>query len=226
MFKTWAPAALATLAVLLIGPIAGSGSGDPTGSAAPSSREIEPRSGWTALPAPLSSWQPILHNPASVVFRAYAKGDLAVGLHVGVFHRPTRESKLTAGRNRLLEADGLNREWKLSQQGTAALVWGGEAASVRSAVLIGSGARLVAWQWYWIDGRVTADPAQAAWLQMLARLRGRGEESAWIAIYTRDAGDAQHAVRTLAAFVADMGPAIDASLGRAASGSAVIGFRD
>jgi EpsI family protein len=217
---------MATLAVLLIGPVAGSGSGDAIVSSAPSSREIEPRSGWTALPAPLSSWQPILHNPATVLSRAYAKGDLAVGLHVGVFHRPTRESKLTSGRNRMLEADGLNRQWKLSHQGSAALVWGGESASVRSAVLIGSEARLVAWQWYWIDGRVTADPTQAAWLQMSARLRGRGEDSAWIAIYTRDAGDGVLASRTLSAFAADMGPAIDAALRRLAPGAAVIGLRD
>lgn len=223
-----AAAVLATMAVLLIGPLAGASSavpGDGTSSSF-TSREIAPRAGWSPGVVPVSSWRPVLRNPAVVIERSYAKGDQRVALHLGVFHRPTSESKLTSGQNRLLEADGLNPQWKLSQQGSWPLSWGGEAVSVRSAVLLGSEARLVAWQWYWVDGQVTANPIKAAWLQMMARLRGRGEASAWIAIHTRDVGNTDAAVRTLATFAADMGPAIDAALGQAAVGDALLGLRD
>jgi exosortase A len=223
----WVPAALATAAILVIGPLTTIGTGGPSDAAVSHRmREIEPRSGWSTLAAPLSSWKPLLHNPALIVSGAYAKADQAVGLHVGVFHQATADSKLTSSRNRLLEADGLDQKWKLSQQGSAPLVSGGETVSVRTAVLIGNEGRLVAWQWYWVDGQITSDPAHAAWLQMLARLHGRGQQSAWIAIHTREEGDAGSAARTLAAFMADMGPAIDASLGRAAAGAEAISLRD
>jgi len=90
---------------------------------------------------------------------------------------------------------------------------------VRTATLVGSQARLVAWQWYWVDGEVTADPVHASLLQLLARLRGRSETSAWVSVYTMAGDDPAAAPKLLEAFVSDMSAAIDAALARSAAAS-------
>ena len=43
--------------------------------------------------------------------------------------------------------------------------------------------RLVVWQWYWIDGKLTASDIEAKLLTAIARLRGRGDDSAVIILY-------------------------------------------
>ena len=43
--------------------------------------------------------------------------------------------------------------------------------------------RLVIWQWYWIDGQLTASDIDAKLLTALSRLRGRGDDSAVIILY-------------------------------------------
>jgi exosortase A len=217
--RRWAPAALATGAVVLTVSMGGARAGSSTGAASLAAAVVLPHNGWVALDEPLSTWRPALHNPASLASRSFAKHAEAVGVHIGLFRRPTTQSKLTSAMNRLLEPDGLNPQWKLGQQGWTQVQCGAESVKVRTAVLIGKGTRLAAWQWYGVDGQVTADPIRAAWLQLLARLRHRDEDSTWIAVYTRDDGDPALASRRLAAFVADMGSSIgcaDSGIGQGA----------
>ena len=115
-----------------------------------------------------------------------------------MFHRPTPESKLTSSLNGLLEPDGLNQGWKLARQGAAQVHWGGEAVGVKTpGALVGTDGRLLAWQWYWVNGAVTANPARAVLFQMLARFGGRSEVSAWVTVYTEDGEDPSVAPRVL-----------------------------
>jgi EpsI family protein len=220
--RRWAPAALATGAVVLAVSMGGARPVPTTDPASLAAAVVPPQGGWAARDEPLSSWRPSLHNPALLVSKAFTKDGEAVGVHIGLFHRPTPHSKLTSAMNRLLEPDGLNREWKLAQQGTTQVRCGAESVTVRTAVLIGRGVRLAAWQWYGVDGQITAEPVRAAWLQALARWRGRDDVSKWTAIYTRDETDPAPASRRLAAFVAEMGPPIGcarAGAGKVASPS-------
>lgn len=173
---------------------------------------IRPRAGWQPLAEAVADWQPKLNNPAAVVSQTFGKDAYKVGIHVGVFHRSTPDSKLTSALNRLVEADGLNPRWKLVRQGTARAHGGGEVADVRTGVLIGPKSRLLAWQWYWVDGTATASPARAVLLQMLARLRGRSETSAWVSVHTPESEDPSVAAGVLQIFVADMSESIGSAL--------------
>ncbi|MFO1220716.1 MAG: exosortase A [Burkholderiaceae bacterium] len=204
--------AVATWAMMLVWPALSLDTGrhgEPQAIAAP---PIRPTGGWVTLEQPLASWRPVLRNPAAVSSGSFAKGDRTVGIHVGLFGRSTPESKLTTAMNRLLEPDGLDPNWKLAQQGSVHTQWSGQALDARTGVLVGSEARLLAWQWYWVDGSVTADPLRASALQLLARLRGRNEVSAWITVYARELGDPGGASETLRQFLADASTAIDAAL--------------
>ena len=43
--------------------------------------------------------------------------------------------------------------------------------------------RLVVWQWYWINGKLTASDVEAKLLTALSRLRGQSDDSAVIILY-------------------------------------------
>ena len=73
--------------------------------------------------------------------------------------------------------------------------------------------RIVAWQWYWVDGTLTSSRVRAALLQVLARIRGRSQMSAWITVYTAENVEATaSAPRVLEAFLFDMLDAINERL--------------
>lgn len=209
-------ATIASLAALLLGPLIALGSAADEAPATITLPDIRPAATWRRADAPLTSWRPLLHHPAAVVSAAFTRGDTSVGLHIGLFGRSTPEAKLASAQNRLLEPDGLDPHWKLAQQGSAPARWSGSAFDVNTGVLVGSEARLLAWQWYWVDGTVTANPLRATALQLLARLRGRPDVSAWITIYTRDTEDPGRAARVLQDFARDMAAPIDAALRRGA----------
>jgi exosortase A len=179
--------------------------------------EVRGQGGWTSVAEPVASWQPRLHNPASVQRQTFTKDGRKVGIHIGGFLRPSTESKLTSALNRLLEPNGLDRQWKLAQQDRAQLGLADMPVAVRSATLLGSDARLLVWQWYWVDGEMTGTPWRAAWLQMIARLRGHSEHGGWVSIFTLDDGDARAASNALQSFIADMAGQMDLALRPAAS---------
>jgi exosortase A len=210
-------AVLATVMTLLVWPTLSSGSLRDVQRLSIAVSDIRSRGGWSPVDEPVSSWQPRLNNPLAVITQSFEKDSRRVGVHLGLFERPTPQSKLTSGQNRLLEPDGLNPQWKLAKQGVAQARWGGETVEVTTGVLIGAQSRLLAWHWYWVDGHVTASPGRAAMLQMLARLRGRSETSAWVSVYAIDESDPLVAPRVLGSFIADMSASIGLALAPAAA---------
>jgi exosortase A len=208
-------AALATALVLVAAPLLPSGASHepPRLWIVPS--DIRPSGGWLPVGEAVASWQPRLNNPAAVIAQSFEKHSRRVSVHLGLFERPTLDSKLTSGRNRLLEPDGLNPQWKLAGQGFAQAHWAGSTFDVRTGVLVASERRLLAWHWYWVDGIATTSPTRAALLQILARLRGRSEVCAWISAYTAVGDEPSAATRALQEFVADMSTSIGQTLAAA-----------
>jgi exosortase A len=196
--------AAATIASLLVWAALLSAADEPNGAAAVAALEIKPGVGWAPNDTPLASWRPVLNNPRAEITQSFAKGSRTVGVHVGVFGRPTAVSKLTSAMNRLLKPDGLDPQWKLGWQGTAQARWAGRATGVRAGVLLGDKTRLRVWQWYWVDGIATADPIRASALQLLARVRGRAETSAWVTVYTPETEERGAADAALDDFVAEL----------------------
>ena len=210
----WPRAAILPAIALVLIALAGTqGPADGVDARTFTASAVAPRAGWQPVGAPPADWRPVLHHPVSVVSQPFVKGDELIGLHIGVFGRSTAESKLTAAMNRFVEPDGLNPSWRLSQQGKAEVrCCADTSAEVRTATLVGRDARLLAWQWYWVDGAITADPVHASLLQLWARLRARSEVSAWITVYTPVGDDAALASQRLQGFVTDMSSSIDLAL--------------
>ncbi|HWU83830.1 MAG TPA: EpsI family protein, partial [Rhodocyclaceae bacterium] len=62
--------------------------------------------------------------------------------------------------------------------------------------------RLLVWQWYWIDGELTASDVKAKLLGLKARLLGRGDDGAIVVVYAPvgELGGSQNADAALADF--------------------------
>jgi exosortase A len=206
-------AATAALVTMAVWPSVSLATGAPTIKPV-SIGEVRGSAGWVSAGEPVASWEPRLHNPASVRRQTFARGAHKVGLHIGGFLRPAPESKLASALNRILEPDGLNPQWKLAQQDRARLTLADGDVAIGSGTLIGRDTRLLVWWWYWVDGELTGSPWRAAWLQMAARLRGHDEHGGWVSIFTVDDGDGQAASAVLQSFIADMAVPMDLALRR------------
>ena len=65
--------------------------------------------------------------------------------------------------------------------------------------------RFVVWHWYWINGRVTTSDIEAKWLTALSRLRGQGDDSAVVMLFTPTENSADR----LRSFAQAIGPQIN-----------------
>jgi exosortase A len=173
---------------------------------------VDAAGGWRAEGAPVSAWRPGFENPAFERRQAFARDGRRVGLYVAYYRQQSQESELVSWQNQLVRP--ADERWRKTAAGLRDLA--GAPDRVRTAELVADDTRLLAWQWFWVGGRLTASEHLAKLYIALDRLTGRGDDAAVVVVYTPMSGprDAQ-AAGTLAAFVSDMGPGIEARLAAA-----------
>ena len=166
---------------------------------------------WRAAEGGLTAWRPQFQNPSAQLHDTLARRRHASRPLRRLLPQPElrAEARELGQRPREEPASATGRA---SASGSRTLDVGGHSVDARTAELGGPGGeRLVAWYWYWIDGRLTASDAWAKAYTALSRLMGRGDDSAVVIVYARKErpGEAEAA---LATFVRDAGPAIEAML--------------
>jgi EpsI family protein len=133
-----------------------------------------------------------------------------VGLIVTYYRNQDHNSKLVSSENRLVNSD--DPAWLSVRSGTRNAKLGGRSVPIRTTELRGTaGQELLVWQWYWINGHVTANEYWARAHTLVSRLQHGGDDSAAVVIYARKDRDGD-AERTLEAFVNNAGPALEALL--------------
>lgn len=171
--------------------------------------------GWQPAEPPSPQWKPAFQNPSAELKQGAAKDGRLVGVYLGYYRGQNAERKLVTSTNLLVEYS--DKTWAEVSASGASAPWRGGAVPVRQAELRSSlvGAanaeRLLAWQVYWVNGRLIAGDAMAKIHGALSQLTGQGDDSAVIILYTPFDGSAQ-ARETLAAFVQANGQALLASL--------------
>lgn len=173
-------------------------------------QHIAPQQGWSSVDKRLVEWVPAVKNPSQERIQSFEKAGRQVDVYTGIFQNQTWASKLVTSVNRL--ADSENSNWSLVDRGRVHAEISGRPLDVKSGVLLGRGDRVLAWHWYWIDGIFTENDTQAKFQQLLARLHGRGDTSAWIAIYTKANASQDAAAKTLEEFARDMGSSLEHAL--------------
>jgi exosortase A len=138
---------------------------------------------WKGVTTGFSSWQPSFTQPSVVWKRSYAAETGQAGIYVAYYRRQDSQRKLVSSENMLARSD--DGFWAVVGRGGAEV----DGIPVRTASLRGgtvaSGGeqRLRVWQWYWVDGELTASDIKAKLLTLKARLSGRGDDGASIVLY-------------------------------------------
>jgi exosortase A len=166
--------------------------------------------GWEPSRQADGQWRPHFENPATELNQLFSDGTTRVGLFVAYYRNQHYGSKLVSSDNVLVK--GKDPQWVQVKNGVRTVAVGGERVAVRTAELRGShDERLIAWQWYWVNGRLTASDYRAKAYTALSRLQGEGDDSAAVLVYTRDTG-AGGAEKALEAFIGAAGAQIASTL--------------
>ncbi len=172
--------------------------------------DIVPQRGWSRVGKRSVAWAPELKNPTRERIQSFEKNGNQVEVFTGIFQNEAWNSKLVTSVNELAGSD--NPNWSLVGRGSAHTEISGKSLGLKTGVVLGRGDRILAWQWYWIDGIFTGSDTQAKVRQLLARIQGRGDSSAWIAIYTKANVSPDAAAKVLEEFVRDMGDSLERGL--------------
>lgn len=210
----WVATALAAFAVIAIWkPVhAALSSHGPQG--APGLAAVTGTHGWRAGGAELPRWRPHYMSPTVERTQAFEKGGRQVGLFLGYYRDQAQGAELVTWQNQLVTS--ADKRWRKVASGEREIRLDESPVRVRTAEVAGPGVRVLAWQWYWVNGRVTSSDYFAKGYSLLDRLLGRGDDAAVVVIYSpmRGPGDPA-AADALSAFVAEMAPAIAQRLGEA-----------
>ena len=205
----WWGVPLLTLA--LLAPIALQGVG---GVPAGTTREVvapQPAGGWTRLQQPLSEWQPGYNGATTELRTSWQRDGKQVDLHIYYYLDQSQGAEMVNSQNILVAQK--TGTWQLRGTAPSAVSLAGRETRVDESVLQRQGLRLLAWEWYWIGGSVTANDYVAKMMEAWNRIRNPGQGGFALVLSTpaeESGGSSSH--RLLQAFVDDMWPRIEASM--------------
>ena len=180
---------------------------------------VAAQAGWQGTPPP-ADWVPA-YEAANAMSHAgwVSPAGERVGVHVAYYRAQNYQRKLVSSTNVLVQSK--DDTWVQVSGGAASTQLGSEPLAVQRAELRAQGSvlnadlqRLVAWQFFWVDGRLTASPAKAKLWGAWQKLKGQGDDGAIVVLYTqaRQGAAADAADAVLQTFVRDQGAALLSSL--------------
>jgi exosortase A len=172
---------------------------------------VTPAAGWSEAAGALVPWRPAFEAPSAVDERRFSRAGMNVGLYIAYYRNQDSQRRLVASSNVLVRSN--DRIWRReSPAHVDSIAVGGMTTGVHTAEIVhANGGRLVAWQFYWIDGRLMAGEVAAKLATALARLRHGRDDSAVVVVYT-PAESERAAEPILRDFLRDEGDAILAAL--------------
>lgn len=173
---------------------------------------LDPIDGWPISAEMLNDWKPRFENPSATLQSTFDSGTRKAGLYIGYYRDQGSTRKMVSSVNVLVNSS--NSNWVKATNGSRQISLGQQHVSVKTAELRSpASSRLVVWQWYWINGHLTANDHLAKAYTALSRLMGQGDDSAVIILYAPkdQAGDG---VSVLEDFAKAAGSAIESALKR------------
>ena len=189
-----------------------------SGNSPASSRALDHipgRDGWTAATEAISNWRPDISGARSELTQTFGKDRAPVGLFVAFYSGSSQEAKAITSSNQLVRTQ--NKLWRqVVPDAISTTTIEGQPFNVRTSVVDRDRERLAVWQWFWVDGHVTASEFVAKMYEALAVLQGHGDPVAWVVIYTPADRDEARVRARLQDFATAMREPIDAALREAA----------
>lgn len=166
--------------------------------------------GWEAHPASQSIWRPQFGGMSAEAQQQFTKGASTVGLFVAFYRGQHAGAELVNSENVLIPLTG--SPWRYTALDGRTVPWGQDSIQARTADIRAGDRRLRVRYWYWVDDTWITSDARAKLLLAWSKLRGRGDDSAAIVIFTELSDPGTEADATLDAFSRDAAPAIRAML--------------
>jgi exosortase A len=173
--------------------------------------------GWQASAQPVADFKPAYENPSAEINTSYARQGQSVGLYLGYYQHQDYSRKLVSSSNVLVRSN--DKQWARVSSGARAVVLNGQPVAVRTAelrqsALASSGVqnRLLVWQVYWINGRLTSNDYLAKVYSAYDRLTGQGDASAVLVLYAQKDEQASNPQAPLESFLQDNHAVINALL--------------
>lgn len=145
---------------------------------------------WQNASAPPSEWVPAFQLPVAAKHSGYngPQGQV-VGLHLTYYRQQNYERKLVSSSNLLVTSR--DDRWAQVSSGSENAQLAGQALPVvaatlrqKSSVLDGNAIRLLAWRFYWVNGRFTSNDIVAKMQGAFSRITGQGDDGAIVVLYT------------------------------------------
>jgi len=178
-------------------------------AAHPGAIEIGSVPGWSVDATPFTDFVPHYQRSRSTLHTGYVAGDRRIQLFVAYYSGQATNGPLVTYDNDVVVLG--DKVWGAVRRGATTTTVNGEPLAVAETVVRreDSPERLLAWRWYWINGRLTTSDYLAKAYTAFDKITGRGDDSAVIVVTTplSDAGPEQ-ARATAAAFVAAAEPRI------------------
>lgn len=210
-------AALAAVVIASIWPPLNSALEPDAPGLAPVLSPLAGASGWKETSNHFTDWKPSYLRPRAELSQVFEKGSVPVGLYVAFYSRQKQGEELINSLNVLVSSK--DKIWSETETSEAEVIIGEENVKVAATQLRSlRGARLAVWKWYWVGGRITSSAYIAKLLLLYSKLRGLGDDSAAVVVYTPRTNGPGDAESVLAQFVAAMSPAIEAAVTSTSNG--------
>jgi exosortase A len=168
--------------------------------------------GWVVVDSVgLPEWSPRYHGMVAEDRSAWGKEGRVVGVYLGYYRDQQPGRELINSENKVIQSK--DPVWTLAAYGHRQVALPEGDLAVLSTEIRGPRGRLLVWHWYWIGGWVTSNDYVAKAFLALAKLAGRGDDSAVVMLHTPVAEDGlAQADQALADFARDLGPALSQRL--------------
>lgn len=152
----------------------------------------------------LPAWSPSYSGMRSEYRAAWRGADRPVGLYIAYYRDQKPGEELINSENRVLISK--DHVWKRTASGSPLVKLGTATQTWASLEMVSEHGRMIVWNAYWVGGRWTTNDYLAKIYLALATLRGEGDDSAAVMVYT-PYFDGEHdaAAGTLERFLAEMG---------------------
>lgn len=152
----------------------------------PKLAHFSPSGSWSETQA-FASWKPVYATAPAEIQKSFSNGSNSVGLYIAYYRNQDYQQKLVTSTNSL--ASSSDHIWSVTAQGQTPVNQANLPTKLRTAQLLGKDTqpetRLLVWQWYWINGKLTTSDIEAKLYTALSRLRGDGDDSATVMLYTQ-----------------------------------------
>ena len=150
----------------------------------PGAVAIDRIDGWERAAEPFTAFVPHYLRARSTERATFVSGDRKVSLFVGYYSGQLDNGKLvTYDNDVVIVAD---KVWGTVARKARSVTVGDRSLDVVESTIkadtVEGSERLLAWRWYWINGRLTTSPYLAKAWNALDKLTGRGDDSAVVVV--------------------------------------------